>query len=69
MPYIPQKLQQQNPSSDEFDVLDWDEDEFPRISNVASATECTGLMPRPPLDEAEEEALLALSSNELPQQK
>ncbi len=52
---------------DKFDPLDWDEeDAFPRISNVASAFECTGMMPRPPIDEEEDESYRGLFSNELP---
>ncbi len=52
---------------DAFDHLDWDEeDAFPRISSVVSACECTGMMPRPPIDEEEDEAYRGLFSNELP---
>ncbi len=52
---------------DDGDDLAWeDEDYLPHISNVASACECTGLMPRPPMDEAEEEAYRALYSGEVP---
>ncbi len=52
---------------DPYDPIDWDEeDAFPRMSNVASACECTGMMPRPPIDEAEDEAYRDLFSNELP---
>lgn len=52
------------------DYLDWeDEDYLPHISNVASACECTGLMPRPPLNAAEEEAYRALYSGELPDEE
>ena len=49
-------------------VLDWDEDSFPRISNVASSCECTGMMPRPPENEEEDEAYRSLFSNELPRE-
>ena len=54
---------------DDFDALDWDDDDgVPRISNVASACECTGMMPRPPADEEEDEAYRSLFSNELPRE-
>ncbi len=39
---------------------------MPAISNVASATECTGLMYNPPQDEAEEESYRELSTMEIP---
>lgn len=41
-------------------------DYMPNISNVASATECTGLMPTLPLDEAEYASELGLFSTSLP---
>lgn len=41
-------------------------DYMPTISNVESATECTGLMYAPPRDEAEEESYRELSSMEIP---
>ncbi len=57
----PNSLPQEN------DALDW-EDEFfyPGISSVASAQECTGMMPIPPEDEEQEDAYRSLFSNELP---
>lgn len=61
-------ITQPKPEPDEFDVLDWDEDSFPRISNVASSCECTGMMPRPPESEEEDEAYRSLFSNELPKE-
>lgn len=42
------------------------EDNFPELSNVASATECTGLMYRVPMDGEEWEAYQQLSSMEIP---
>ena len=39
---------------------------MPTISNVASNTECTGLMYNPPRDAAEEESYQELSSMEIP---
>lgn len=42
---------------------------FPDISNVASATECTGLMPRPPLNNQELESFQELSPMEIPKGK
>ena len=61
-------ITQPKPYPDEFDVLDWEEDSFPRISNVASSCECTGIMPRPPENEEEDEAYRSLFSNELPKE-
>ena len=43
------------------------EDKFPHISNVASANECTGLMPSAPADHAQLEAYRELYSMEIPQ--
>ncbi len=43
-----------------------DEEEFPDLSNVASANECTGLMYRVPLDNQELESYQKLSSMEVP---
>ena len=40
--------------------------DMPELSDVASATECTGPFPAAPRTEEEEEALRALSSNALP---
>lgn len=58
------------PIPDDFDAVDWEEDEdFPRISNVVSACECTGMMPRPPVDEEEDAAYRSLFSNELPKKQ
>ncbi len=57
-------------SYDPFDALDWDEDDlFPEISSVASACECTGMMPRPPVNEGEDEAYRGLFSGEIPKDK
>lgn len=43
-------------------------DEYlPHISGVASSQECTGLMPRPPKNEAEEESYRDLYSGEIPE--
>ena len=39
---------------------------FPDISNVASANECTGLMPQPPQDGDELESYQQLSSMAVP---
>lgn len=43
-----------------------DEKEFPDLSNVASANECTGLMYRVPLTDHELESYQRLSSMEVP---
>lgn len=40
--------------------------EYPGLSNVASATECTGLMYRVPMDQGELESYQELSSMEIP---
>ena len=42
---------------------------FPDISNVASATECTGLMHKPPINMEEYEALQELSGMEIPKKE
>lgn len=42
---------------------------FPAISDVASATETTGLMPADPEDEAAFEALQMLAGMEIPEKK
>lgn len=42
------------------------EPEYPDISNVASATECTGLMYRVPVEDGELESYQELSSMEIP---
>lgn len=39
---------------------------FPEISDTASATECTGLMPTPPLTPEEYESYQTLHSMEVP---
>ena len=39
---------------------------FPEISDTASATECTGLMPTPPQSDAEYEAYQTLHTMEIP---
>lgn len=39
---------------------------YPDLSNTASATECTGLMPTPPQNDAELEAYQELYSMEYP---
>ncbi len=44
-------------------------DYMPNLSNVASATECTGLIFNPPLDEAEQESYQELSDMEIPPEK
>lgn len=41
-------------------------DYMPQISNVASATECTGLIPTPPEDDDALENYMTLSSSSLP---
>ncbi len=46
-----------------------EQDEFPDISSVASANECTGLMYRTPVDGAEWESLQQLSSMGIPRVK
>ncbi len=43
-----------------------DQEEYPDLSNVASANECTGLMYRVPLDDGELESYQRLSSMEVP---
>lgn len=40
---------------------------FPDIANVASCTECTGLMLRPPQDRDEYESYQELSGMEIPE--
>ena len=40
---------------------------MPAVGETASFTECTGLMPTPPLGEDEEEAYRELYSTELPE--
>lgn len=42
---------------------------FPDISNVASASECTGLMHRSPRDEAELDSYQELSSMAIPKER
>ena len=42
---------------------------LPQISDVASAGECTGLIPAAPGDQAQQESLQSLHSNALPQQE
>lgn len=44
------------------------EPNFTDISNVASATECTGLMPTPPLTEEEYASRQELYSMEIPKE-
>lgn len=39
---------------------------FPNISNVASANECTGLIPTPPESDDQMESYQSLSSMEIP---
>lgn len=46
-----------------------EEKDFPDISNVASATECTGLMYRVPIDNEELESYQQLSNMEIPKGK
>ncbi len=55
-----------DPSSipEAFDELDWEED-LPWMSNVASACECTGMTPRPPVNPSEEEAYRSLFSDQI----
>lgn len=43
------------------------EPRYPDISEVASSNECTGMIPTPPLDEAEYESYQQLYSMEIPQ--
>lgn len=43
-----------------------DEEEFPNLSNVASANECTGLMYRTPVDGEEWKSFQQLSPMEIP---
>lgn len=45
------------------------QDQFPDISNVASASECTGLMHRSPADREEFESYQELSSMAIPKEK
>lgn len=45
------------------------EEQLPGISNVASANECTGLVPRAPQDQEELENYQALSSMAIPHHK
>lgn len=44
-------------------------DKFPDISNVASASECTGLMHRSPADQEELESYQQLSSMAIPKEE
>lgn len=44
-------------------------EQFPDISNVASANECTGLMHKSPQDQAELESYQELSSMAIPRDK
>lgn len=44
-------------------------EDYPDISNVASANECTGLMYRSPVNNAELESYEQLSSMEIPRGK
>lgn len=44
------------------------QDQFPDISNVASASECTGLMHRSPVDKKELENYQELSSMAIPKE-
>ena len=46
-----------------------DEENFPDISGVASATECTGLMYKTPVDAGEWESYQELSSMEIPKEE
>lgn len=56
-----------NPKKREYHEHDAPEqDEFPTISGVASANECTGLMYRTPENDQEWEALQDLSSMAIP---
>lgn len=43
--------------------------DYPDISNVSSAWDCTGLMPRPPLNEDEYESYQELSGMEIPRKE
>lgn len=45
------------------------QDQLPHLSNVASANECTGLMPRTPKNQEELESFQELSSMAIPRQK
>ncbi len=54
----------QKPEYHEHDTPN--QEEFPDLSNVASATECTGLMYRVPLDDGELESYQRLSSMQIP---
>ena len=45
------------------------EEQFPDISNVASANECTGLMYRSPANEEERESYQQLSSMAIPREE
>lgn len=45
------------------------QDQFPDISNVASASECTGLMHRSPVDQKELESYQELSSMAIPKER
>lgn len=53
------KKQEQQPKKLPLDYM-------PNISNVASATECTGLMPDLPMNDAEYASELGLFSTSLP---
>ena len=44
-------------------------DQFPAISNVASANECTGLMYKAPADQEEWDSYQELSSMAIPRKK
>ena len=54
---------------DPFDAFEQEDAEYPEISSVASACECTGMMPRPPVNSAEEESYRELFSGEIPKKK
>ena len=45
------------------------QDQFPEISNVASASECTGLMYKAPADQEEWDSYQELSSMAIPRKK
>lgn len=51
------------------DQFFFDSDLFFEVDGVSSATECTGLMPTPPADEAEAEAYTDLYAVPTPVQK
>lgn len=49
-------------------TLDWEEDYYPGISNIVSASECTGMMYAPPQNEDEQESYSDMFSMQIPKE-